>query len=423
MTTILFLSFIVLVLLGVPIAFTLGISSLLAINYQGTIPLTVVFQRTFTAIDSFPLLAIPFFMMAGSLMNTGGVSKRLIEFANAVVGHLVGGLAYATAVASMLFAAVSGSGGATTSAIGSMLVPALIKKGYRKDFASALQAASGSLGVIIPPSIPFVLYGFMSGVSISRLFLAGIIPGMLVTSLLMGFSYLSVRKQDIPLDDRVPFGELFKRFLQAFPALMMPGIILGGIFTGTFTPTEAAVVAVVYGLLVGRFYYKELSLQNIFVALREAAVSTAVVLMLLAMATSFAWIMTSELIPQQVAGFLQDTAPNAIVFLIFVNIVLLILGTFIETTPALVLAVPILVPVAQVFGVDLIHFGVIMVLNLAIGMITPPLGLTLFIACNISGVPLSKMFRTIIPFIFVMIAALLIVTFVPSLSLYIPGLM
>ncbi|SFR09676.1 TRAP transporter large permease [Desulfoscipio geothermicus] len=422
MSLILFASFFVLVLIGVPVAFSLGLSSIAALLYQGQIPLIVSVQRLFTGTDSFPLMAIPFFMMAGALMNTGGISRRLVDFASAVVGHKTGGLAYVTAMASMLFAAVSGSGAATTAAIGGMMIPALIKKGYGKEFASALQASSGSLGVVIPPSIPFVLFGFMSGVSIAELFLAGIVPGVLIAVLLMVVSYFMVKNGPSTLEERVPFKEMVRRFFAALPALLMPAIILGGIFSGQFTPTEAAVIAVVYGFIVGIFVYRELNLANIMEAMKDAVISNAVVLMLLAFASTFSWIMASELIPQKIAALMSSIAPNQFIFLLLVTVFLLIIGTFLETTPALILLVPILVPVAQTFDVNLVHFGVLMVVNLAIGMVTPPLGITLFVASNISKVPLANLFRAIVPFILCMIAALLVLTFVPQISLFVPEL-
>lgn len=422
MSLILFASFFILVLIGVPVAFSLGLSSIAALLYQGQIPLIVSVQRLFTGTDSFPLMAIPFFMMAGALMNTGGISRRLVDFASAVVGHKTGGLAYVTAMASMLFAAVSGSGAATTAAIGGMMIPALIKKGYGKEFASALQASSGSLGVVIPPSIPFVLFGFMSGVSIAELFLAGIVPGVLIAVLLMVVSYFMVKNGQSTLEERVPFKEMVRRFFAALPALLMPAIILGGIFSGQFTPTEAAVIAVVYGFIVGIFVYRELNLANIMEAMKDAVISNAVVLMLLAFASTFSWIMASELIPQKIAALMSSIAPNQFIFLLLVTVFLLIIGTFLETTPALILLVPILVPVAQTFDVNLVHFGVLMVVNLAIGMVTPPLGITLFVASNISKVPLANLFRAIVPFILCMIAALLVLTFVPQISLFVPEL-
>lgn len=424
MSAVLFISFFVLVLIGTPIAFSLGLSSVAALVYQGNIPLVASVQRLFTGVDSFPLLAIPFFMMAGALLSTGGMSRRLVDFASALVGHKPAGLAYVTALASMLFAAVSGSGAATTAAIGGFMIPALIKKGYRPDMASALQASSGSLGVIIPPSIPLVLFGFISGVSIADLFLAGIIPGILLGFVIMLVSYLMVRKSgaDATIEERVPWGETGKRFLSALPALLMPIIILGGIFSGKYTPTEAAVVAVVYGLLVGIFLYRELDFKGVVQALKESVVATAVVLMLLAFASTFSWLMASELIPQMIANSIMSVASSQWIFLLLVTVLLLIIGTFLETTPALILFAPILIPIAVAFDVNLVHFGVIIVINLAIGMVTPPLGITLFVASNISKVPLSGMFKAIIPFIAAMIVALLLFTFIPQIVLFLPSI-
>lgn len=424
MSAVLFISFAVLVLIGTPIAFSLGLSSVAALLYQGNIPLVASVQRLFTGVDSFPLLAIPFFMMAGALLSTGGMSKRIVDFASALVGHKPAGLAYVTALASMLFAAVSGSGAATTAAIGGFMIPALIKKGYKADMASALQASAGSLGVIIPPSIPLVLFGFISGVSIAELFLAGLIPGIGLGLVLMLVSYLMVRKDgaDSTIEEKVPFKETMRRFFSALPALLMPVIILGGIFSGKYTPTEAAVIAVVYGLIVGVFVYRELDLKGVLEAFKDSVISTAVVLMLLAFASTFSWLMASELIPQMIAESIMSVATSKWAFLLLVTILLLIIGTFLETTPALILFAPILIPIAQAFDVNLVHFGVIMVVNLAIGMVTPPLGITLFVASNISKVPLSGMFRAIIPYIGAMVATLLVLTYVPQIVMFLPSI-
>ncbi|MGR6836844.1 TRAP transporter large permease [Syntrophomonas erecta] len=422
MSGVLFLVFFVLVLLGVPIAFSLGVGSIAALLYQGQIPVVVSVQRLFTGIDSFPLMAIPFFIIAGELMNTGGISKRLVDFANTLLGHKKGGLAYVTALASMLFAAVCGSGAATTAAIGGMMIPALVRQGYKKDFSTALQATGGSLGVIIPPSIPMVLFGFASGVSIAELFLAGIIPGIAIGVAIMVVSYFMIRKDNLPVEERTSFKEVVKSFFNALPALLMPAIILGGIFSGKFTPTEAAVIAVVYGVLVGIFVYHELDLKGIYQAFLNSAVSNAVVIMLMAFASTFAWILASEMIPQQAATFLLGIANSPAVFLLLVIAFILFVGTFMETTPAMILLVPILVPIAKQFGVDLIHFGIIMVIGLAIGMITPPLGLTVFVASRISEIPLTEAFAKIMPFLITMILMLVLIAFVPGISLWLPGL-
>lgn len=424
MSAVLFISFAILVLIGTPIAFSLGLSSVAALLYQGNIPLVASVQRLFTGVDSFPLLAIPFFMMAGALLSSGGMAKRLVDFASALVGHKPAGLAYVTAIASMLFAAVSGSGAATTAAIGGFMIPALVNKGYKADMASALTASSGSLGVVIPPSIPLVLFGFISGVSIAELFLAGLIPGIALGGVIMLVSYLMVRKSgaDATLEPKVGFKETMKRFLSALPAILMPVIILGGIFSGKYTPTEAAVIAVVYGLIVGVFVYRELDFKGVVEALRDSVISTAVVLMLLAFASTFSWLMASELIPQMIASSIMSIASSQWVFMLLVVVLLLLVGTFLETTPALILFAPILIPVAQAFDVNLVHLGVVIVVTLAIGMVTPPLGITLFVASNISKVPLSGMFKAIIPFIVAMVLITLLFAFVPQIVLFLPSI-
>jgi C4-dicarboxylate transporter DctM subunit len=423
MTAVLFGSLALLFLINVPIALALGIASSAALLYKGNIPLLVVAQRMFTGTDSFPLMAIPFFMLAGALMDTGGISRRLVRFANSLVGHIPGGLAHVAALSAMFFAAVSGSGAATTAAIGSMLIPALLNKGYRKDFAVCLLGASGPIGIIIPPSIPFVLYGVSAGVSIGKLFLAGIVPGIMMGIGIMIVNYIYAKKEGYQPEKRATASEVFSAFIDAFPALLMPLIILGGILGGIFTPTEAAVVAVVYGLLVGVFVYRELKWQHLSNVLTASAISTGVVMLLLAIASTFGWIMTSEQIPQKIAAGLLSISNNPYVILLIINILLLIIGTFMETTPALILLVPVLYPVIMKMGIDPIHFGVVMVTNLAIGMLTPPLGLCLFVSCNIADAKMSEVMKPILPFLAATVTVLMLVTYFPQLSLWLPNLL
>jgi C4-dicarboxylate transporter, DctM subunit len=411
-------------LIGVPIAISLGVSALVAIYFGSTLPLDIITQKAFTSLDSFPLLAIPFFMLAGILMGKGGVSKRLLDLATAMVGWMTGGLSMVTIVACMFFAAISGSGPATVAAIGGFMIPAMVAKKYDGGFAAAVSASAGSIGVIIPPSIPFVLYGVIGSVSVGSLFLAGIIPGLLIGAGLMITSYIISKKNGYKPEHvkKMDFKGVWKATSDAKWALLIPVIILGGIYGGIFSPTEAAVVAVVYALIIGKFVYKELTWQNIFESFREAVIINATTMIIIGLSVSFAYFMTLEQIPNDISGFLTDLSSNPVVILIAINILLLIVGMFIDTISALVVLTPILLPIVTAVGVDPIHFGVILVANLAIGFITPPLGVNLFVASSVGKVKFERIVRAIIPFMVSMIICLLVITYVPELSLWLPGL-
>jgi C4-dicarboxylate transporter, DctM subunit len=411
-------------LIGVPIAISLGVSALVAIYFGSTLPLDIITQKAFTSLDSFPLLAIPFFMLAGILMGKGGVSKRLLDLATAMVGWMTGGLSMVTIVACMFFAAISGSGPATVAAIGGFMIPAMVAKKYDGGFAAAVSASAGSIGVIIPPSIPFVLYGVIGSVSVGSLFLAGIIPGLLIGAGLMITSYIISKKNGYKPEHvkKMDFKGVWKATSDAKWALLIPVIILGGIYGGIFSPTEAAVVAVVYALIIGKFVYKELTWQNIFESFREAVIINATTMIIIGLSVSFAYFMTLEQIPNDISGFLTNLSSNPVVILIAINILLLIVGMFIDTISALVVLTPILLPIVTAVGVDPIHFGVILVANLAIGFITPPLGVNLFVASSVGKVKFERIVRAIIPFMVSMIICLLVITYVPELSLWLPGL-
>jgi C4-dicarboxylate transporter, DctM subunit len=411
-------------LIGVPIAISLGVSALVAIYFGSTLPLDIITQKAFTSLDSFPLLAIPFFMLAGILMGKGGVSKRLLDLATAMVGWMTGGLSMVTIVACMFFAAISGSGPATVAAIGGFMIPAMVAKKYDGGFAAAVSASAGSIGVIIPPSIPFVLYGVIGSVSVGSLFLAGIIPGLLIGAGLMITSYIISKKNGYKPEHvkKMDFKGVWKATSDAKWALLIPVIILGGIYGGIFSPTEAAVVAVVYALIIGKFVYKELTWQNIFESFREAVIINATTMIIIGLSVSFAYFMTLEQIPNDISGFLTNLSSNPVVILIAINILLLIVGMFIDTISALVVLTPILLPIVTAVGVDPIHFGVILVANLAIGFITPPLGVNLFVASSVGKVKFERIVRAIIPFMVSMIICLLVITYIPELSLWLPGL-
>ncbi|NQD66443.1 TRAP transporter large permease [Bacillus haikouensis] len=412
-------------LIGVPIAISLGVSALVAIYFGSTLPLDIITQKAFTSLDSFPLLAIPFFMLAGILMGKGGVSQRLLNLATAMVGWMTGGLSMVTIVACMFFAAISGSGPATVAAIGGFMIPAMMARKYEGGFASAVAASAGSIGVIIPPSIPFVLYGVIGSVSVGSMFLAGIIPGILIGGGLMFTAYIISRKRGYKPEEAMPFRfkDVLKAANEAKWALLIPVIILGGIYGGVFSPTEAAVVAVVYSLIVGLFVYKELTWQSVFESFREAVVINATTMIIIGLSVSFAYFMTLEQIPSDISDFLTDLSTNPFIILLAINILLLIVGMFIDTISALVVLTPILLPIVTAVGVDPIHFGVILVANLAIGFITPPLGVNLFVASSVGGVRFEKIAWAIVPFLISMFICLLVITFFPPLTLWLPGLM
>ncbi len=402
--------------LTVSVAVSIGLASILGIQASNANMLISV-KEMFGAINKFPLAAIPFFILAGNLMETGGISRRLVEFAKSIVGGVQGGLPMTCVLTCMIFAAVSGSSVATTFAIGAILIPALIKHGYPTSYAAALQATSAELGVIIPPSIPMILYGVSAEVSIGELFIAGFGPGLLISGALMLFvwgycKYKGWGKNDG--DGRMPFG---KATLQAGWALLMPVIILGGIYGGVFTPTEASAVAVFYALVVGIVIYREIKLKDLFAILRKSAISSAVIMFIIANAGLFAFLITRAGVPDAIGRWLEAVLQSPTLFLLGVNAALFVIGMFIETSAAIIVLAPILAPVAMHFGVDPVHFGLIMVVNLALGMITPPFGVNLFAACTVARISLDRIIKHLLPFVGVILVCLLIITYVPSISL------
>jgi tripartite ATP-independent transporter DctM subunit len=402
--------------LTISVAVSIGLASILGIQASNAHMLISV-KEMFNAINKFPLAAIPFFILAGNLMETGGISRRLVEFAKSIVGGVQGGLPMTCVLTCMIFAAVSGSSVATTFAIGAILVPALLKHGYPVTYAAALQATSAELGVVIPPSIPMILYGVAAEVSIGELFIAGFGPGVLIGGTLMSFAYLYCKWKGWGKNDgdgRLPVG---RATLQAGWALLMPVIILGGIYGGIFTPTEASAVAVAYALVVGMVIYREISPANLFVILRKSVISSAVIMFIIANAGLFAFLITRAGVPEAIGRWLEEVLRSPAYFLLGVNAALFLIGMFIETSAAIIVLAPILVPVAQHFGVDPVHFGLVMVVNLAMGMITPPFGVNLFAACTVARISLDRIVKQLIPFVLVILACLLVVTYVPALSL------
>ncbi len=409
-------------LLGIPIAFSLGIVTLSGI-YFTHYPLDVAIQRLFGGIDSFPLIAIPLFIFAGNLMFQGGMSKRLVAFSNALIGHFPSGLAMVSILASMFFAAITGSAIAAAAAIGGLMIPLMVDEGYHREFAAPLLATAGSIGPIIPPSIPLLLYGVVANVSVASLFLGGFVPGILMGLSLMVFSYYIGRKRDYRgRDTRAPFKEVLIYGKDAILALLTPIIIIGGIITGYFTPTESGTVAVFYALLIGALVYRELTPQKIFNCLIDSAKTNGVVLLVVGFANLFTWFLTINQIPQQLAATLADVTDSRVVLLLLMNIILLIAGTFIDTVSALVIFAPLFLPLVLEMGVDPIHFGVVIAVNLTIGMCTPPLGVCLFVTSGIAGISLREMMRDLLPLLLALLIILGIVTYIPQTVMFVPDL-
>ena len=402
--------------LTVSVAVSIGLASILGIQASNAHMLISV-KEMFNAINKFPLAAIPFFILAGNIMETGGISRRLVEFAKSIVGGVQGGLPMACVLTCMIFGAVSGSSVATTFAIGTVLIPALIKHGYPVTYAAALQATSAELGVIIPPSIPMILYGVSAEVSIGELFISGFGPGILIGGALMLFVFIKCRVMGWGKNDgdgRLSFG---KASLQAGWALLMPVIILGGIYGGVFTPTEASAVAVFYALAVGLLIYREIKLKDLFIILRKSVMSSAVIMFIIANAGLFAFLITRAGVPDAIGHWLQEVLRSPAYFLLGVNAALFLIGMFIETSAAIIVLAPILAPVAMHFGVDPVHFGLVMVVNLALGMITPPFGVNLFAACTVARISLDRIIKDLVPFVLVVLCCLLLITYVPAISL------
>ena len=402
--------------LTISVAVSIGLASILGIQVNNANMLISV-KEMFNAINKFPLAAIPFFILAGNVMETGGISRRLVEFAKSIVGGVQGGLPMTCVLTCMIFAAVSGSSVATTFAIGTILIPALIKHGYPTTWAAALQATSAELGVIIPPSIPMILYGVSAEVSIGELFIAGFGPGFLIGGALMLFVWVYCRYKGWGKNDGDGRLSFTKATWQAGWALMMPVIILGGIYGGVFTPTEASAVAVFYALIVGMLIYREIKIPDLAVILQKSVMSSAVIMFIIANAGLFAFLITRAGVPDAIGHWLQDVLKSPAYFLLGVNAALFVIGMFIETSAAIIVLAPILAPVAQHFGIDPVHFGLVMVVNLALGMITPPFGVNLFAACTVARISLDRMIKDLIPFVLVVLTCLMVISYVPGLSL------
>lgn len=411
--------------LGVPIVFALGFSPMVGfIVTDKMVFLNMIVQRTFAGINQFPLLAIPFFILAGELMNRGGITLRLVEFANAVVGHLRGGLAHVNVVTSMLFAGLSGSAVADTSAIGSILIPAMEKAGYSRKFAAAITAASSVIGPIIPPSIIMVIYAFMMNVSVAGLFAAGLIPGLLVGFALMGAVAVISKKRNYPkAEKRATLGEFGAATKGAILPLLTPVIILGGILGGVFTPTEAASVAAGYALFLGLFVLKTIKFSDLDKIFLRAAIASAAILLVVGTATAFAWIATLSRVPNLLTELMFSISDNPYLLLLMINILLLIVGMFLDAGPAILILGPILAPTMVQLGIEPLHFAIIMCVNLTIGLATPPMGLILFVASSVSRLGVEVIAREMLPLLAIEIAIIFLITYVPAISLTLPRLL
>ena len=421
MGTTLFLSFFVMVAIGVPIAISLGLSSLVALLFFSHVPVMVLVQKAYGGVDSFTLMAIPFFILAGNIMSSGGVSARLVNLASCFFGRYTGGLAHVATAACTFFGAISGSAPATTAAIGSVMVRPMREKGYPKSFAGACVAASGTIGLLIPPSITMVLYGVVTGSSVGKLFLGGILPGLLMSAALMVTNYFIAKHHGLGGEARATFSQTTKAVKDASLALLMPLIILGGIYGGVFTPTEAAVVAVAYGLIVGMFIYRLLNGKVLYQVVLNTAKSSAVIMFLVATAHCFSYLMASEQIPQALTEAMLGFSKDPQVLLILICITLLVVGTFLDNAVAVVLMAPIFYPVIMSVGIDPVFFGVLLVLTLSIGQITPPVGLCLFVACNIGDIKIEKLSMAVVPYLAALILVMFVVIFMPDLVMFIPN--
>ena len=423
MTTTLAVVFLVTLALGFPVAICLGLTSLVAL-WISDVMLSLMAQRIFTGIDSFPLMAVPFFVLAGELMNRGGTTRRLIDFANVLVGRIPGGLAHTNIVASMFFGGISGSAVADAAAMGTILVPGMVRKGYEPGFSAAVTAASSTVGPIIPPSIFMVIMGVTTGLSIGGLFAAGIIPGLMLGFAMMGLSYFMAIRYNYPRETE-PFGmrRIGREFLSAGPALLAPLIILGGILGGVFTATEAAAVAVLYAFFLGIVIYRELSLRKLADIFIQSGTTTAVLLLIIGMANIFAWVLTAEQIPTRIAQGMLSVTDNRYLILLFINVLLIFIGMFLEGGAAIIILAPTLLSVANAVGIIPLHFGLVMVLNIVVGLLTPPLGVCLFVVAGVTGLDLSLIIRSVLPFLAVELAVLMLVTYLPSIILFIPDLL
>lgn len=413
--------FIVLLVIGLPLYFVLGLASLTYFLSAGQ-PAWIILQRQFVGLNSFVMLAVPLFLLAGNLMDEGGTLTRIIRFSKVLVGRFRGGIAHVNVLASMFFAGITGNAVADVAALGPIEIEMMDAQGYDKDFSAALTVASASIGPIIPPSVPVIMYGVVSNTSIGSLFAAGLIPGILMGAVLMILIGFIAHKKQFPTSEAYPFSVIVREFFKALGPMMMPLIILVGIYTGMFTPTEAAAVACLYGLILGIFVYKEITWKDLPRILIKTGTSLGSVSTLFAIAACFTYIISLENVPVMISTFITDLTTNKIAILLLINLILLLLGCFMEGISAILITSPLLLPIVMQVGIDPVHFGIIMIFNLTLGLLTPPLGISLFVVSTISGVPVMQVVRRVIPMFLVLFVLLLVTTFVPVISMWLPSL-
>lgn len=418
MAAVLFISFAVLLLLGVPVGFTIAIAAFITL-VAGDVPALMMVQRIFTAQDSFSLIAVPFFILAGDLMSKGAVSKVLVEFAESLLGWIRGGLTIVSVLAGMFFAAISGSGAATTAAVGATLIPELEKRGYHVDKSAALIAAAGTIGVVIPPSVPMVLYAVIAEQSVNTLFRNGFIPGITMGVILIVIALVEARKLNYPKGTPLSLKNVLKTFLHAIWGILMPLIILGGIFSGYFTPSEAADVAVIYSILIGFFVYRDLTPKGLMEIMKNSAKTSSVIMLIIGFSGPFGWVLANWKIPEMISKAVLSVSSNTYIILFLIGLIILVAGVFMETSSAIILLTPVFLPLVKAMGVNLVHFGVVFAVGLAIGMITPPVAINLFVASGITGLPMTKISKAIIPYLIGLIVVFFVILYVP---LAFPGL-
>ena len=418
MAAVLFISFAVLLLLGVPVGFTIAIAAFITL-VAGDVPALMMVQRIFTAQDSFSLIAVPFFILAGDLMSKGAVSKVLVEFAESLLGWIRGGLTIVSVLAGMFFAAISGSGAATTAAVGATLIPELEKRGYHVDKSAALIAAAGTIGVVIPPSVPMVLYAVIAEQSVNTLFRNGFIPGITMGAILIVIALVEARKLNYPKGTPLSVKNVLKTFLHAIWGILMPLIILGGIFSGYFTPSEAADVAVIYSILIGFFVYRDLTPKGLMEIMKNSAKTSSVIMLIIGFSGPFGWVLANWKIPEMISKAVLSVSSNAYIILFLIGLIILVAGVFLETSSAIILLTPVFLPLVKAMGVNLVHFGVVFAVGLAIGMITPPVAINLFVASGITGLPMTKISKAIVPYLIGLIVVFFVILYAP---LAFPGL-
>ena len=418
MTALLIAVFLVTLAIGVPVAFSIVLAAM-AVLAAGDVNMGMMIQRMFTSTDSFPLIAVPFFILAGDLLAQGAISKYLVAFAESFLGVIKGGLSIVAVVAGMFFAAISGSGAATTAAVGATLIPELRKRGYRTDSASALIAASGTIGVVIPPSVPMVLYAVASGASLIRLFKNGFGPGLMMGGVLIAIALYQAYRYNYPKGAAFSLKNVGKTFIKAIPGILMPCIILGGIFSGKFIPSEAAAVAVVYAMLVSIFIYRDLTLKKLVDIIAGSAKTSAIIMIIIACSGPFGWVLAKYRIPENIAQAILGVSDNMYVIMLLIAIVIIIAGVFMETSSAIIILTPVFLPLVKTLGIDLVHFDILFTVGIAIGMITPPVAINLFVASGITGLPIEKIAKAVIPYLIGLLIIFLLVVYLP---MFIPGI-